>query len=178
MIVPAPRQADSPNFCRTIMNLPASSVDIWIKIPVFCLLSSNKIPNSASASASVSVSVPTPIGHTSAPTLTPYNLSSEKYGGHNGLKKRRIGVSDSNDNNNSSSGNGNGGGTGGKDVCIDRFDRTDMSEDMHGRTDSWTLWDNFRHGSDSDKRVHVALLFTTLEDVAVCTPGELELHSL
>ena len=40
-------------------------------------------------------------------------------------------------------------------------------------TKSWTLWDNFRHTSNSDKRVYIALEFFNHEDLVVCTEGML-----
>jgi hypothetical protein len=38
--------------------------------------------------------------------------------------------------------------------------------------DSWVVWDNFRHASGSDRRVHIALEFSTVNDLNVCTNGE------
>lgn len=38
--------------------------------------------------------------------------------------------------------------------------------------DSWVVWDNFRHASNSDRRVHIALEFSAITDLNVCTDGE------
>ena len=41
-----------------------------------------------------------------------------------------------------------------------------------GDIDSWVVWDNFRHTSGSDRRVHIALEFSDINDLNVCTHGE------
>ena len=38
-------------------------------------------------------------------------------------------------------------------------------------SDSFILWDNFRHISNSDRRVYIALEFSSENDFNVCTTG-------
>jgi protein arginine N-methyltransferase 5 len=89
IIIPSPKNINSPNYCRTIMNLNHSNVDIWLRIPI-----SNQS-----------------------------NLD--------------LGLNDSIDDKNF----------------------------------SWNVWDNFRHISNSDKRVSVALEIDHINDELIITPG-------
>lgn len=138
IIVPPPRHADAPNYARTIMNLPQSSVDVWIRIPV--LFKDVKV-------------VPNIIINNEKPQV----LVSEKYKSGNGLghgeenKKRKL-LEECNTSSKEKESNFN-------DNIVDIS------------TKCWTLWDNFRHTSNSDKRVYIALEFFNHEDLAVCTEG-------
>lgn len=121
------------------MNLPQSSVDVWIRIPV--LFRDVKV-------------VPNIITNIKKPLLA---LVSEKYKSGNGLgngeenKKRKL-----------------------HDECntSNKEKESNLNDNIVDiSTKSWTLWDNFRHTTNSDKRVYIALEFFNHEDLAVCTEG-------
>lgn len=120
------------------MNLPQSSVDVWIRIPVL-FKDVNVVPN---------INLNTKILH-----------KNEKLKDSNGVghseknKKRKL-----------------------HDECNSTSKEKESylnDNNIDISTKSWTLWDNFRHTSNSDKRVYIALEFFNHEDLAVCTEGML-----
>lgn len=121
------------------MNLPQTSVDIWIRIPVH-FKEVNKIPN---------MRMNTKILHENGTS----NKDRSKHGSDNGhgeeSKKRKLSFDSVTSN-----------------EYIENENITDIS------TKSWTLWDNFRHTSNSDKRVYIALEFFKPEDLLVCSEGK------
>lgn len=128
------------------MNLPQTSVDIWLRIPVH-FKDVNKIPN---------MRINTQILHENKNGNGSCNKDRNKNGNDNGhgeeSKKRRRSFDSVTSNKDS------------ENDCNEKI--VDIS------TKSWTLWDNFRHSSNSDKRVYIALEFFKPEDLLVCTEGE------
>ena len=121
------------------MNLPQTSVDIWIRIPAH-YKDVNKIPN---------MRINTKILNING------NKNSNKDRGKNGSdidhgkesKKRKLSIDSVTSNKDS------------------EYDGDEKIVDIS--TKSWTLWDNIRHTSNSDKRVYIALEFLKPEDLSV-----------
>jgi hypothetical protein len=124
------------------MNLPQTSVDIWIRIPVH-FKDVNKIPN---------MRINTQILHKNGNSNKDRSKNGSDYGHGEESKKRKLSIDKVTSN---------------KDSENDWNEKiVDIS------TKSWNLWDNFRLTSNSDKRVYVALEFFKPEDLLVCTEGE------
>ena len=127
------------------MNLPQTSVDIWIRIPVHKDV--NKIPHTR---------INTQILHENKNGNGSSNKDRSKDGSDNGhgedSKKRKLSIDS---------------------VTPIKDSENDCNEKIVDiSTESWTLWDNFRHTSNSDKRVYIALEFFKPEDLLACTEGE------
>ena len=124
------------------MNLPLSSVDIWIRIPVL-FKDVKSIPN-------MSLNAKNNIKHGDQQKKEDNN----DHGHGEDSKKRKL-----------------------HDECINSKSESQTSKVndiiVDVSTKSWTLWDNFRHTSNSDKRVYIALEFFNQEDLLVCTEGVL-----
>ena len=121
-------------------------MDVWIRIPVH-FEDVKKIPNTT---------INTQILHESKSGNGSSNKGRSRNGSDNGhgeeSKKRKLSIDSVTSNKDS------------ENDCNEKI--VDIS------TKSWTLWDNFRHTSNSDKRVYIALEFFKPEDLLVCTEGE------
>jgi hypothetical protein len=114
------------------MNLPQSSVDIWLKISMG---HGNEKKNQK-------------LGIVALPSPAETELKKRK------IDEKSIAVDVKSSGSEESE-------TGSKSEC-------EVDVDI----DSWVVWDNFRHASGSDRRVHIALEFGTVRDLNVCTDGE------
>ena len=137
------------NYSRTIMNLPYSSVDIWLRIPM-----AFKEPKEHSLEYSQKKI------HTLKEVADDENKImkiNELKNIDNAKKKRKIDT------------------TNVEKIVSDGLipENTISVNKVIDNTvfDSYVLWDNFRHISNSDRRVFIALEFSTEKDLNICTTG-------
>ena len=133
------------NYARTMTNLPFSNVGIWLRIPMAFTEPKEHSLNNCQKNKS---------------------LFDEKNDPHTeNIKKRKINQTNSITNETVVE----------NTILGNLISETTVSADSifieNTVSDSFTLWDNFRHISNSDRRVYIALEFSSEKDLNVCTTG-------
>ena len=141
------------NYARTITNLPFSNVGIWLRIPMaFAEPKEDSLKNCQKNS----IFNKRNDTQMEIKKLNMIDLNTKK-------RKRNQTNSVSNET------------VVGNTILENLISETTVSADSifseNTVSDSFILWDNFRHISNSDRRVYIALEFSSENDLNVCTTG-------
>ena len=142
------------NHARTMTNLPFSNVGIWLRIPMAFTEPKEHSLNNCQKNKSLFDEKND--SHTEIKKSNMIDLN---------IKKRKINQTNSITNET----------VVGNTILGNLISETTVSADSifieNTVSDSFTLWDNFRHISNSDRRVYIALEFSSEKDLNVCTTG-------